>query len=364
MKPLARRAVSSLVCAAIMMAQWPASAWAAAGDVEPSPADAMKMFRELGVYKDDADPLKTYLGNEGKLTPIGRTLYLSLKNRYNPAEEVEAMKPALARLRAVGVYTPARQDGAARAMRNFEAKFGEIANIPAGGIEESFRAGALREAAMTGAAVTDPPKPTDYLQVTIADGFEFWDAAGLAFRMNKNQVTTYNRDLQKTQRQMNLNLPPRAAPIPETGRYNYEMFQYSYWRIKNQEQDYIDGARIDRMIGMAELLGKQYSVDAWFLDKSLEADLIRLAKDKTYEGRDGKDVSVFDIVDAKFKQRRAYIVGAQSAVLRYEKDMNAFKASSTVRLSQRRAFCSSSAIVATCASVIVFEALKAFMSFS
>ncbi|MCE9537636.1 MAG: hypothetical protein K8R85_00235 [Bacteroidetes bacterium] len=38
-------------------------AWAAAGGGDPKPAEAMKMFRDLGVYKDDADPLKTYLAN-------------------------------------------------------------------------------------------------------------------------------------------------------------------------------------------------------------------------------------------------------------------------------------------------------------
>ena len=332
MKPLARRAAAVLVSAAMVAAQWPASAWAAAG-AEPDPAEAMKYLRSLGVYKDDADPLKSYLGSDGKLTPIGRTLYLSLKSRYNAAEEVESMKPILDRLRGNGAYTPARQDGAARAMKIFVEKFGDLDSAPAGSVEESFRIGALREALMTGAAISDPPKANAYSQVEVQDGFEFWDADGLAFRMTKNQVTTYNRELQKTQRQMNLNRPPEVAAIPETGRYNFEMLQYSYWRLKNQETEYVKATRIDRMIAIAELLGKQYPTDMWFNEKGLEEDLIRQAKAKTYEHR-GETYSVFDIVDAKFKQRRAYLDGVRTAVQRFETDMNRFKSSPTITDSQ------------------------------
>lgn len=332
MKPLARRAVAAIVCAALFAAQWPADAWAGAV-AEPNPAEAMKYLRSLGVYKDDADPLKSYLGNDGKLTPIGRTLYLSLKTRYNAAEEVESMQPILARLRTNGVYTPARQDGATRAMKIFVEKFGDLASAPAGSVEESFRIGALREALMTGAAIADPPKANAFSQVEVKDGFEFWDADGLAFRMTKNQVTTYNRELQKTQRQMNLNRPAEVAAIPETGRYNYEMLQYSFWRLKNQETEYIKATRIDRMIAIAELLGKQYPTDMWFNEKGLEEDLIRQAKAKTYDHR-GETYSVFDIVEAKFTQRRAYLAGARTAVQRFETDMHRFKASNTITDSQ------------------------------
>ncbi|MDD5302792.1 MAG: hypothetical protein PHS14_06740, partial [Elusimicrobia bacterium] len=333
MKPLARRAVASLVCAAMLAAQWPAPAWAAAGAAEPNPAEAMKYLRSLGVYKDDGDPLKTYLGSDEKLTPIGRTLYLSLKTRYNASEEVESMQPIFERLRGNGAFTPARQDGAARAMKIFVEKFGDLASAPPGSVEESFRIGGLREAAMTGAAIVDPPKANAFMQVEVKDGFEFRDADGVAFKMTKNQVTTYNRELQKTQRQMNLNRPADVAAIPETGRYNYEMLQYSYWRLKNQETEYVKATRIDRMIAIAELLGKQYPTDMWFNDKTLEADLIRQAKAKTYEHR-GETFSVFDIVEAKFTQRRAYIEGAQAAVLRFETDMNRFKTSPTITDSQ------------------------------
>ena len=70
MKPLARRAVASLLCAAMLAAQWPAPARAAAGAGEPDPAKAMEDLLSLGVYKNDADPRKTYLITDGKLTPM------------------------------------------------------------------------------------------------------------------------------------------------------------------------------------------------------------------------------------------------------------------------------------------------------
>ncbi|MBI2384999.1 MAG: hypothetical protein HYV14_03185 [Elusimicrobia bacterium] len=333
MRPLARRAVTVLVCAAMFAAQWPAAAWAAAGAVEPNPVEAMKYLQGLGVYKDDGDPLKTYLIADGKLTPIGRTLYLSLKKRYNAVEEVESMKPVFDRLRGNGPYTSARQDSSARAMQLFTDKFGDLASAPAGSVEESFRIGALREALMTGAAVSDPPKANAYLQVETEDGFEFRDKDGVAFRMTKKQVTTYNRELQKTQRLMNLNRPADVDAIPETGRYNFAMLKYSYYRLKSQEDEYVKATRIDRMIAIAELLGKQYPTDLWFNDPTLEADLIRQAKAKTYDHR-GRTFSLFDIVDAKFQQRRAYLEGARTAVQRFETDMNRFKDAATITDSQ------------------------------
>ena len=348
MKPLARRAAASIVCAAMLMAQWPASAWAAAGAPEPNPAEAMKVLQSLGVYKDDADPLKSYLqGADGKLTPIGRTLYLSLKSRYNPAEEVESLKPIFERLRGNGTYTEARQDGSARAMKLFTEKFGELSEAPAGSVEESFRLGALREALMSGAAIPDAPKGNPYAQRATKDGYEFWDKNGLAFRMSTKQVTTFSRELRKTQHAMNMGRPPQVAMIPETGLYNYEMLQYSYWRLKNQENEYIKATRIDSMIAMAELLGKQFPNDMWFNDATLEADLIRQAKAKTYTHR-GETYSIYDIVEGrlvdgkrvggKLAQRRAYLAGAHEAVVRFETDMNRFKNTDTITDAQFATF--------------------------
>ncbi len=133
MKPLARSIVVWIVCAAILAAQWPAAAWAAtAAAPEATVAEAAAMFLRFGVYKDDADPLKTYLISEGQLTPIGRVMIRSLRTRYNPAEEVESMKPMLDRLRGMGPYNQARQEGSARALRIWEQRFGTLSAASAG----------------------------------------------------------------------------------------------------------------------------------------------------------------------------------------------------------------------------------------
>ena len=333
MKPIARRAVASMICAAVIAAQWSTSAWAEFRAAAPNPVEAMSYLRALGVYKDDGDPLKSYLISNGQLTPIGQTMYLSLKTRYNASEEVESMQPILERLRKNGAYTPARRDSAARAMTLFVDKFGDLDSAPQGSVEESFRLGGLREALMSGAALADAPKAGAYMQVEVKDGYKFVDKDGVAFRMTKNQVTTYNRELQKNQRQMNLSRPVEVEAIPETGRYNYEMLQYSYFRLKNQETEFLKATRIDRMIGLAELLGKQYPADMWFNEKGLEEDLIRQAKAKTYDHH-GETYSIFDIVESKLAQRRAYLKGAHAAVLRFETDMNRFKGAATITDSQ------------------------------
>ena len=325
---LARRILAVVLSAAMLATAWPQSAWAQTAikgdDVDASVA--FKLFRKLKVFKSEDDPLKSYLGDEKHLTPIGRALFLSLQKRYNMQEEVEGLQPMFEKLRTQGPYDAARQRNVTAAMTAFEAKFGAVSSAPNGSVEDAFRTGTMREALMNGAAVNDPPAANHYMQVQVGDQFEFYDREGLAFRMTKDSVRTYSRDLQKNQRQMNLNRPPEAPAIPETGRYNYEMFQYSYYRLKNQQDEYVKAARIDRMIGMAELLGKSYPNDLWFNDPTLEADLIKEAKAKTYNHM-GKTYSVFDIVDSKFKQRRYYIDGAVKAVSRFEADMNRFKES-------------------------------------
>ncbi|MBI3288752.1 MAG: hypothetical protein HYZ74_04460, partial [Elusimicrobia bacterium] len=326
MKSLARQAVASTVAAALLAGSWPVSAWA--GD-EPSPIEAMRMFHDLGFIKNDADPVKSYLGNNAELTPIGRALFMAMKKRYNQVEEAEALKPAFERLRNAGPYTAARSGNVNRAVHYFNEQFGKISDAAEGSVEESFRTGGLLQAMISGAAISDPPKANAYTQVEVQDGFEFWDREGLAFQMTKNQVTTYNRELQKNQRLMNASRPVEVDLIPETGRYNYEMFQYSYWRLKNQETEYAKAARIDRMIAIAELLGRQYPNDLWFNDPTLEPDLLKAAKDKTYKHH-GQTYSVLEIVEAKLKQRYAYLEGAKSAVAHFEADMLKLKGAPTI----------------------------------
>ncbi|OGR49169.1 MAG: hypothetical protein A2X40_05940 [Elusimicrobia bacterium GWC2_65_9] len=328
MKSLARKTIALAAAAALAHGALPPAAFCvgvkASAAVEP--AAALRKMREWGVYKN-GDVLQTYLGDQGRLTPLGLSLYLSLANRYNAAEEVEGLKPVFDRLRENGPYDARRAGNVERAVKLFEQKFGRIDDDSAGSLEDQFMRGAQREALMTGAAVNEPPKPGDLSQVQTEDGFEFWDKKGLAYRLNNHQATTYNRELQKAQRQMNLSRPAQASQIPETGRYNFEMFDYSRWRLKNQYEDLVEGLRRDRLVAIAELLGEanKFRSDMWLADKTLEADLLGKARRKNYRHR-GKDYNLLQLVDAKFAQRQYYLDGSLQGVSRYEADMNQLKA--------------------------------------
>ncbi|MBI4676850.1 MAG: hypothetical protein HY748_04645 [Elusimicrobia bacterium] len=288
---------------------------------------ALAYLKSKGVYKDEGDPVYSYLVNGGKLSPMGEVLFSYLKSLPNPAEEVEAIQEQIKMLRESGPSTEKKQAVMDRVVTDFNQKFGQLADQD-GSVEDLFRYGALREAIMTGAAVADAPKRS-FTQVETSDGWELWDKEGLAYKLNKNQVTTYNRDLQKKQRVMNQSRPPQSPFIPETGRYNYEMLQYSYFRLLNQHKELDKAYHIDRMIGMAELLGKQYKDDMWFTDLTLEEDLERWAKKKTFKHA-GSEHSVYDIVEAKMKGRVVYLGKAKEGLSRFEYEIGRMKGLETV----------------------------------
>ena len=341
MNPLFRRSLAAVLSAAIVLGAIPPAAYAGDGDAV-SPAVALEQMKQWGVYKGDGDVLKSYLGDGRRLTPLGAALYQSLvKTHGTPTvgapgaasagarglvEEVQGMQPSLDRLRQAGPYDEKRAAGMTRALQSFQKNFGVADAGSDGSVESEFQRGALREALMTGAAVADAPKRGDLIQVPTKDGFEFWDDKGLAYRINKNNATTYNRELQKVQRIYNQTRPADVPFIPETGRYNPEMFDYSYYLLKNQYDALVEGMRRDRTIAIAELLGVsgKYREDMWFTDKRIQADLESQAKHKTYNHR-GQDVNLLDLVDMKFKQRKYYIEEAAKAVDRYKKDLDTLK---------------------------------------
>ncbi|HEX4049152.1 MAG TPA: hypothetical protein VH309_15000, partial [Elusimicrobiota bacterium] len=350
MKPLARKTAASALAAALVLGAVPRAAWAQPAAAAPAaapaaaaapetaspvnPGDALQQMQAWGVYKGDGDVLKTYLGDSKHLTPLGKALYLSLVQTHDPkvdktglVDEVLAMRPALDHLRQIGPYNAQRQQSVDRTVALFQKDFGKIDDASDGSVEGEFERGALREALMTGAAVTDPPKQSDMVQVQIKDGYEFWDKAGLAYRINKNNATTYNRELQKAQRAMNQSRPPEVPFVPETGRYNPEMFDYSYWRLKDQYDALVEGMRRDRVMALADLLGEsgKYREDMWFTDKRIQADLEAEAKAKTYSHH-GQDYNILDLVNAKFTQRQYYLDGALKGVQRFKTDMDALKA--------------------------------------
>jgi len=337
-KPLSRRTAAVLTAAAMVSGSFPGAALAQPGQAATAgavsgtpgqtssvtPAQAMAQFRAWGIIKGDSDVLKSYLGNDKDLTPIGKALYDSLAPRYNPADAAAALQPTFDALRAKGPYTPQSAQNSAKLVKQVNAQLNDILAGGAGGdAEDTARSGAQMQAALSGAAVADPPKLTDMRQVRTPTGYDFFDSKGLAYEINEHNATVYNRELQQNQHKMNQHPQPGAPFVPETGRYNNETFQYSYVAIKNQYDQLYDGMRRDRMIALAELLGKsgQFRDDMWFTDKTLEADLIAQAKKTTY--RSGERVySVWDIVESHFRQREASLKQAQAAVARYNTDMD------------------------------------------
>lgn len=333
MKPLFRQSVALVLSGALVFGTAPRVSFAAGGD-RIDPAVALSQMQSWGVYKDDKDVLKTYLGDGKKLTPLGEAVYKSLLATHGAgpqdararAEEVLAMKPSLDHLRENGPYNASRAESVSRALESFKKMFGSIDAADDGSVESEFQRGALREALMTGAAVADPPKKGEMIQVPIKDGYEFWDKKGLAFRINSNNATTYSRELQKVQRLYNQSRPPEVAFIPETGRYNPEMFDYSYFLLKSQYDALVEGMRRDRTIALAELLGVtgKYREDMWFTDKRIQADLESEAKHKYYSHH-GQDFNILELVDQKFQQRRYYLDESAKAVDRYKHDLGVLK---------------------------------------
>lgn len=332
MSPLWRKAVSALCVASLLLAAFPVGLLAA-GPAPIDPVAAMKYLKDVGVYSGDSDVLKSYLLNsDNQLTPIGEALYRSLKTRYNAAEAVEALKPSFDKLRANGAYDDGKRQTVERALASFQEKFGEVSSRADGTVEGSYQWGTLVEAYMSGLAASAAPKGTpNYSQIALADGsgYEFWDAEGLAFRINQHQVTTYNRELQKAQKAMNADRPRQVPFIPENGRYSFEMLQYSYWRLKNQYDDIALALKVDRMAQMASLLGIQVKDERFYQDPKLLEDLETKAKAKKFYHRD-RYWTVFEIVEKRMEQRRFYLDGADKAVKLFESDMNAIKGAPTI----------------------------------
>jgi hypothetical protein len=306
MKPFARRTAALVTAAALSAASFPTAAFAdPASGPKLTPAQELAQLKAWGVFKDDKDVMKSYIGNEKGLTKIGQALYDALKPAYNPQDAAAALQPSLDALRAKGPYNAS----SAQNSQKLVAKVAEqLAAINAGtgapdgsggSDEDQARRGALAQAALSGAAVVDPPKAGDYTQEATLYGAKLYDKNdNLAFEINEHNVTIYNRDLQKNQHVMNQHPQPGAPLVPETGRYNPETFDYTYMAIKNQYDALFDAMRRDRMMALAGLLGKagMYKDDMWFTDKTLEPELIAEAQKKKYNSG-GKTWSVYDIVE-------------------------------------------------------------------
>ena len=356
MNPSAKKVLASVLSVALAWTSFPQSALAEdqKGQAKKGPKpravqeavstdEALAFLKAHGIFKGGGDEMRGYLVNGDSLSPMGEVLYKYLKLQANPGEEAQALEQSLDHIRKSGSVTGDKRKAIQKKIDLYNEKFGALdeAMKGDGAGENTFRFGTLREAMMTEAAVVDSEK-RKYNQVETENGWEFWDKEGLAFRLNKQEdpkthkkiggAQTYNRDLQKNQHLMNQGRPPEAPPIPETGRYNYQMLQYSYWRLADQLSELEKSYRIDRMVNMAELLGRQLKGDKFFLDATLEADLVAAAKAKSFSpSLFGKSKTVLEIVDDKLKGRRSYldgmegVKGAYQAVDTFKTDMEKFK---------------------------------------
>src|ERR1035437_864231 len=143
MKPLARKTAASTLAVALVLGSVPSSVFAqpaahpaaAAPAAAPKvdPGSALQQMRQWGVFKGDDDVLKTYLGDEDHLTPLGSALYLSLIKTHDPKlekaaiiDEVAGLKSAFDRLRGNGPYDESREQSVDLALQLFEKKFGKI----------------------------------------------------------------------------------------------------------------------------------------------------------------------------------------------------------------------------------------------
>lgn len=330
MLPLWRKVVACVVTASLLVAHLPAPSWAEPPAVDP--AEAMRFFQAQGVITGPEDVLKTYLGTDQRLTRLGEALYRSLRARPNPREAADLMAPQFQQLRRSGAWDENKRETVERAFNAFQRRFGEVLARSDASEEGTFRWGTLVEAYMTGLASTDPGQSQQYNQIALADGsgYEFWDSQGLAFRMNAQRVLTYNRQLQQQQRLMNQDRPRQVPFIPETGRYNHEMLEYQYWRLKNQYDDIAMALRIDRLVLMAGLLHKQVP-EAHYYSRTdeLERQWTEEARRATRVHR-GRTWNVLEWVDRRMRHRRFYLEGADRAVKRFHDNKNLVKQGQTI----------------------------------
>lgn len=179
---------------------------------------------------------------------------------------------------------------------------------------------------------------------------ETWDKDGLAFRANQRGTPTYSRDLQALQRRMNQEKVQGAPAIPETGRYNYEMFGYSHAKLKAQADQLAKGTRLDRTVGLAELLDKQFKEWA-YSDPNVEQDLIRAGKAKAVGNS-----NVYLVVEERLARRKAALARAQEGIQRYEAEANRLKSLPVITEAQAGSMALSETAVMRWLSIGVLEA--------
>ncbi|MBI4424139.1 MAG: hypothetical protein HY554_10455, partial [Elusimicrobia bacterium] len=152
-------------------------------------------------------------------------------------------------------------------------------------------------------------------------------------------VQVYNRAIKRLQEQMNQSRPPQLGKVPESGRYNYEMFEWAYWTLKNELSQREKQYRLDRMARIAELLGlaQQIREDQWTREPGLEERLLSKARAKTFKKQGEYDavcgrpvLNYLDLVDCKLAARKAVLEQTRIEVDAFQLKAERFKEGNTI----------------------------------
>jgi hypothetical protein len=310
------------------------------------------------------DPLISYLYSKGthRLTPFGNALY-----QYLRADEgrIPELKEGLDEVRKLGENNESRAKAMAKAVQDVRRGYG---NLSEASDKDAFMLGAEINAIITGVRsaggqgdsqilfddgnqliVTDREGVRQRVSKTMVCRDNSWGANHPDLEMSSQKyaefkklhsgdmylwtcnpgtdgVVLYYRDLKRQQEKMNANRPPCAPRIPETGRYNFETFYYSYCQQEMQAKQMEESWHLDRKVHLAQLLGKQIQGDQYYSDPGLEDDLVREARKKKLGGSEGEYFSTCDrrvhdfleMTDCMLEKRKEYSAKALEYLKSYQ----------------------------------------------
>ncbi|MBI3505157.1 MAG: hypothetical protein HY059_09965 [Proteobacteria bacterium] len=298
--------------------------------VTHNPQEVMQFLEANKVFKGPDDPARTYVvGPDGRLTIIGQKIYQYYKDR--PKEVRQELAPTFETFRGLGPYTEKQDQAARQAIENFVQQYGSVVRSDP---ESAWSLGSLLQTVMTNVA-TVKGDGRAIVQVETPRGVDFVDGQGIVQRVNKNGVQVFNREILALQRRMNdpKNRPAYAPLVPQTGRYNYEMLEYTAVRLEEQVEKLERQAHLDRLVRMAELLGRQYKADQLVKDTPRpgvkgpkELEMERLEPMRAFFGLiRGADRTAGALADRHLTERRAHLAEARSAIAFFRGQMKDLK---------------------------------------
>lgn len=375
---------------------------------------AVAFLKQQGVIKGDDDPLKTYITDkDGTLTTIGRVIYNYA--RQDTKERMRDFQPTFDAMRQAGPATPKMLQAAKEAQGDLQGRFKEVFDLfeggqgrpPAAG-DAAFLQSALLSVGFDGAnKARDPAK---YVQLETEDAFVFMDENGVAVRMAKNWacrntgwgpgseprlfnkpqfdsfkagqiaagtwdqwlcgeqggVTTFSRDVQKSQQQMNRapGKPACAPKVPETGRYNYEMLKYSDCLLEQDVDRSRRGYKIDMIVKLATMLGENVTEDQILkqtdkLFADLKAKGLKKSAGGKYDHYCEKNIdNYYQLAECKLAKRDEYVKKAEEAYKAYRQRVEGYKGRDTITQQEIQALTADEGLVKKYLTLAFLEAQR------